>query len=95
MSQFCRPVKRPAGSPSVNTSRWRYCETCRAIKKDGPGHKHDHPDHKVVKLGPEQLQEAVAHVEQHEQRGVTSRGTFNFGKYKGKTVERVKKEAPS
>ena len=56
---------------------------------------HDHPDHKVVKLGPEQLQEAVAQVEQQEQHGETSLDTFNFGKYKGKTVEWVKKEAPS
>ena len=86
-------LKRPAAKETKGLSnRARWCRTCNQLKRDGPRHKHDNPTHEVVKLTADQM--ALYDSEDAEDTGAKV-PRFNFGKYKGKTVEEVKETCPS
>ena len=60
-----------------------------ALKRDGPRHQHDFPNHKLVQLSEEQ--KSKIEDEEHPEK----RTTFNFGKYRGKSLTWVSKNHPS
>ena len=71
---------RKKGKSKGLTARARWCTTCVALKRDGPRHQHDFPNHKLVQLSEEQ--KSKIEDEEHPEK----RATFNFGKYRGKPL---------
>ena len=79
-------LKRPAAKETKGLSnRARWCRTCNQLKRDNPTHE-------VVKLTADQR--ALYDSEDANDTGAKV-PRFNFGKYKGKTVEEVKETCPS
>ena len=72
------------------SNRARFCQTCDCLKKDGPRHKHDFPDHILVPLTAEQKGEQDAGEKQDDEAPF-----FTFGKYKHKSFSWVKAHHPS
>lgn len=70
-------------------NRAKFCETCQQIKRDGPRHHFDFPDHVLRPLTSQERQGYAADPE------VSGQYIFDFGRHKKKSLTWVKTHAPS
>eukprot|EP00969_Alexandrium_andersonii_P142505 6301390-Alexandrium_andersonii.AAC.1 len=72
--------------------RARQCLDCCAIRKDGPGHKFDHPSHRLRALTDEERRQLAAPP---TDPGTSGEYKLTFGKHKGKTLAWPQHSTPS